>query len=101
MKKKGLIYLVFFVLLLAGFYAFVFKDYDFSASNLPVINANVPDFSFVNQDGKKITKQTTEGKVYVTEYFFTTCKGICPRRATIEIDVAAIAVAHQGTGGNG
>ncbi|MBS1496689.1 MAG: SCO family protein [Bacteroidetes bacterium] len=79
MKKKGLIYLVFFVLLLAGFYAFVFKDYDFSASNLPVINANVPDFSFVNQDGKKITKQTTEGKVYVTEYFFTTCKGICPR----------------------
>ncbi|MEO5944884.1 MAG: SCO family protein [Ferruginibacter sp.] len=79
MKKKRWIYLAFFVLLLVGFYAFVFNDYDFSASDLKVINPNVPEFSFVNQDGKKVTQQTTDGKVYVTEYFFTTCKGICPR----------------------
>ena len=39
---------------------------------------NVQDFSFVNQDGKKITERDVDGKVYVAEYFFTTCKGICP-----------------------
>ena len=36
-------------------------------------------FSFINQDGKTITEKSVEGKVYVTEYFFTTCKAICPK----------------------
>jgi protein SCO1/2 len=39
----------------------------------------VHDFSFTNQDGKKITQRDVDGKVYVAEYFFTTCKGICPK----------------------
>ena len=30
------------------------------------------------QDGKQVTEKDVEGKVYVAEYFFTTCKGICP-----------------------
>jgi protein SCO1/2 len=39
----------------------------------------VRPFSFVNQDGKRFTDKDMLGKVYVAEYFFTTCKGICPR----------------------
>ncbi len=39
----------------------------------------VQPFAFINQDGKIITNHTVAGKVYVVEYFFTTCKGICPR----------------------
>ena len=39
----------------------------------------IPEFSFTNQDGKTITQKTTTDKVYVAEYFFTTCKGICPK----------------------
>ncbi|OUS01291.1 SCO family protein [Flavobacteriales bacterium 33_180_T64] len=39
----------------------------------------VPQFSFVNQDGKLITNKDYEGKVYVVEFFFTTCPTICPR----------------------
>lgn len=39
----------------------------------------VPAFSFVNQDGKTITNKDYEGKVYVIEFFFTTCPTICPR----------------------
>lgn len=35
-------------------------------------------FQFVNQEGKKITNKDVEGKVYVVEYFFTTCGTICP-----------------------
>lgn len=79
MKRKWLIYIVFFVLLLGGFYFALFSNYDFSKSNLLVRNDNVEDFTFINQDGKTITQRDVEDKVYVAEYFFTTCKGICPK----------------------
>ncbi|MCF8274131.1 MAG: SCO family protein [Flavobacteriaceae bacterium] len=39
----------------------------------------VPAFSFTNQDGKTITNQDYVGKVYVIEFFFTTCPTICPK----------------------
>jgi protein SCO1 len=76
--KKLLFYVVFFVVLVSAFLFFVFKDEDLSKSLLPVINANVEDFSFTDQDGKPVTQNNVDGKVYVAEYFFTTCKGICP-----------------------
>jgi protein SCO1/2 len=38
----------------------------------------IPDFEFINQDNEKVNKQTLKNKIYVTEYFFTTCKSICP-----------------------
>jgi len=79
MRKRILIYVGFFIVLLGAFYILLFNDYDFSKSLLMVRNDNVEDFSFINQDGKKITQREVEGKVYVVEYFFTTCKGICPK----------------------
>ena len=39
----------------------------------------VPSFSFKNQDGKTITDKDYLGKVYVVEFFFTTCPSICPK----------------------
>ncbi|MGB1231217.1 MAG: SCO family protein [Winogradskyella sp.] len=39
----------------------------------------VPDFSFTNQNGKTITNKDYLGKVYIVEFFFTTCPTICPR----------------------
>ncbi len=39
----------------------------------------VPSFSFVNQNGDTITNSDYDGKVYVVEFFFTTCPTICPR----------------------
>lgn len=80
MKKKMLwVYITFFALLLGGFYFFLFRDYNFSDSKLAVINPVIPPFRFVNQDGKTITEKTTADKVYVADFFFTTCKGICPK----------------------
>jgi protein SCO1/2 len=38
----------------------------------------VPDFEFIDQYGGKVDKSTFKDKIYVTEYFFTTCKSICP-----------------------
>ncbi|TYB78391.1 SCO family protein [Bizionia myxarmorum] len=53
-------------------------------SDLMFININgvpkkVPPFSFTNQDGKTITDKDYLGKVYLVEFFFTTCPSICPR----------------------
>ena len=39
----------------------------------------VRPFSFTNQEGQTITDKDVAGKVRVVEYFFTTCKGICPK----------------------
>ena len=38
-----------------------------------------PKFELLNQDNKKITNETYKGKVYVLEFFFTTCPSICPK----------------------
>lgn len=78
-KKKLFIYLGFFIVLLSTFLFVVFKDHDFSASKLAVINPAVGEFSFTDQNGKTFSQTNTEGKVYVAEYFFTTCAGICPK----------------------
>ena len=79
MGRRILFYSSFFVVLIVAFIYFVYKDEDLSRSLLPVINADVQNFSFINHDGKTITENNVEGKVYVAEYFFTTCKGICPK----------------------
>lgn len=38
----------------------------------------IADFSFTDQNGKQITQQDVAGKIYVADFFFTTCQGICP-----------------------
>lgn len=38
----------------------------------------VPDFEFINQHGETISNKDYEGKVYVAEFFFSTCPTICP-----------------------
>ena len=78
MRSKIWLYVGFFVVLLAAFYLLLPKEM-FSRPSLPVINANVADFSFTDQHGKTFTSQEVDGKVYVANYFFTTCRGICPR----------------------
>jgi protein SCO1 len=79
MRRKILIYGGFFAALLVIFYFFLYRFADFSPSGLKVINENVQDFSFTNQDNQPFTQKEVEGKVYVAEYFFTTCAGICPK----------------------
>lgn len=47
----------------------------------------IADFSFTNQNGKTITQKDYEGKIYVADFFFTTCGSICPIMTTNMIDV--------------
>lgn len=82
MKKKTVVYIGFFVLLLAGFYIGLKASIPgFGDVKLPVLNYVQP-FSFTSQDNKIITQKDVAGKVYIAEYFFTTCKGICPKLNT-------------------
>lgn len=39
----------------------------------------IPNFELVNQLGEKVTHKTFENKIYVTDFFFTSCPGICPK----------------------
>lgn len=42
-------------------------------------NHKIAPFAFTNQNGKKITNKDYEGKIYVADFFFTTCQTICPK----------------------
>jgi protein SCO1/2 len=79
MSKKKLFYIIFFSALVVGFFVIMsFIIPGFTKPGIPPIS-RVKPFSFVNQDGQAVTEKSLEGKVAVVEYFFTTCKGICPR----------------------
>ena len=78
MSNKTAGYILFFIVLVAAFYIFLFKGTDNWKHKLPVISYVKP-FHFTTQDGAVFTDKDMLGKVCVVEYFFTTCKGICPR----------------------
>lgn len=39
----------------------------------------IPNFSLINQNGEVITRNTFKNKIYVADFFFTSCSGICPK----------------------
>jgi protein SCO1 len=64
----------------------IIKNNQASMDSLPVYgnrNADstehvVGNFSLINQDGRLITQEDYKDKIYVADFFFTTCQGICP-----------------------
>lgn len=78
MNKKLLGYAFFFLALVLVVYYVVMTTDQTAKNKIPVIS-QVNKFSFINQDGNIVTEKDIQGKVVVVEYFFTTCKGICPR----------------------
>jgi len=77
MSRKATFYSVFFVALITIFFLTV-RPWIKRKDTISVVQP----FAFINQDGKMVTDKDVEGKVYVAEYFFTTCRGICPRLNT-------------------
>ncbi len=41
----------------------------------------IPDFELTNQNGQIVTNKTFDNKIYITDFFFTVCPGICPKMA--------------------
>ena len=46
------------------------------------VEHSIPDFQFVSQDGDIVSGRTMAGKIYVADFFFTTCPTICPKMKT-------------------
>ncbi len=79
MSKKRLFYIGFFVALALVFYfvlTLIIPGY--AKKGVSAISFIRP-FTFFTQDGQPFTEKNVAGKVYVADYFFTTCKGICPK----------------------
>jgi protein SCO1/2 len=77
------ILLIFFCILSVAFLAYYYYAYKQAPRTLPIYGENathrVGTFAFTNQEGKVITNTDMDDKIYVVNYFFTTCKGICPK----------------------
>jgi protein SCO1/2 len=79
MSKKRLFYIGFFVVLALVFYfvlTLIIPGY--AKKGVSPISFIRP-FTFSTQDGQPFTEKNVAGKVYVADYFFTSCKGICPK----------------------
>lgn len=78
MKKNQYTYVgITFIILLFGIWAVPKIVNQMSGNDFAVIG-QVPAFSLTNQNGETVTNETYKGKVYVAEFFFTTCPDICP-----------------------
>ena len=81
-KRTGIFLLLFFLILGGAFLGYHIYEIKQQPKHLPVYGNpghKVGPFSFINQDGKTITDKDVAGKIRVIEYFFTTCKGMCPK----------------------
>lgn len=89
--KKGYSYIILAILLILPILWIVFwGEAKHSAKKLPIyferqvgengdtIYHTIPYFSFINQDGDSVTPRTFENSVYVANFFFATCKDVCP-----------------------
>ncbi|SRX53036.1 SCO family protein [Aequorivita sp. CIP111184] len=76
--KKNYSYIgITFVILIFGIWAVPKIINTLSKPDLATIGS-VPAFSFTDQNQKIITNETFKDKVYIVEFFFTTCPSICP-----------------------
>jgi len=76
MKKNSYIAIT-FIILIFGIYAVpkIVKNF---ADNELLQFEKVPAFEFTDQNNKQVNNSNFENKVYVVEFFFTSCPTICP-----------------------
>ena len=90
MKNKSILLIIF--MLIIGWYLFIPKEEEFE---LPIFTPadlratlvhpslvgntehTIPNFTFINQDSLTITQDTVKEKIYVVDFFFTSCPSIC------------------------
>ena len=77
MRKKIIGYSIFFIALILVFLVCVFAGTNNWKSKSPIISYVKP-FAFTTQDNKVFTEKDMAGKVCAVNFFFTSCKGVCP-----------------------
>lgn len=78
MNRKYLGYIIFFVVVIIGFFVASFWGTDKLQAKSPSISYVRP-FHFTTENGNTFSDQDMLGKVCLVNFFFTTCKGICPK----------------------
>ncbi|AWM13987.1 SCO family protein [Flavobacterium sediminis] len=78
MKNKSYIGISFIVLIFGIWTVKEIRARYFKPSDLVEIGS-APRFELTNQEGQKVTDKDYLGKVYVLEFFFSTCPTICPK----------------------
>lgn len=78
MKNKSYIGISFIVLIFGIWTVKEIRARYFTPTDLVEIGS-APSFELTNQDGKKVTDRDYLDKVYVLEFFFSTCPTICPK----------------------
>ena len=78
MKNKYSYIGISFIILIFGIWAAPKIVDRFQKSDLVEIGP-VPEFKLTDQNGKTISDKDYLGKVYVVEFFFSTCPTICPK----------------------
>ncbi|MFL5738669.1 MAG: SCO family protein [Flavisolibacter sp.] len=79
MSRKRIFYVVFFSVLVLGFFVTLASIVPgFTKPKFAPIGIVQP-FSFINQDGRVFTDKDIKGKVLAVNYFFTSCRAVCPR----------------------
>lgn len=78
MKNKYSYVGISFIILIFGIWAVPKIVEKFQKSDLVTIG-HVPEFKLTDQNNKVITDKDYLGKVYVVEFFFSTCPSICPK----------------------
>ena len=80
-SKKTTIITLFLLLILPPIvYFYVTRGFN-NFINLEIVGEeghNIPEFSFINQDNETVNLETVKGKIYVANFFFTSCPTICP-----------------------
>lgn len=56
-----------------------YKIVDAEDGGTDTLHHKVGDFNLVNQDSTEISNEDVEGKIYVADFFFTSCPTICPK----------------------
>lgn len=92
-KYQKVVILISILLLPSLFYLFLHTGVN-NFKRLPIIGPkevsaqgdtiyhSIPDYSFVNQNGKTVNQEYYKGNIYVADFFFATCPTICPQMAT-------------------
>ena len=90
-KKRGIAILV-ILLVIPVLWVLIWKKGTYTYEKLPVLGEIgltgdtlpfvISDFSFIDQNGDTISYESLEDKVYVANFFFTSCPDVCPKMNT-------------------
>lgn len=91
-KKFGIFLLIFSVIIISIIYSILKPEPELPVFQPNMVNSElvdtsvreirkyhtIADFQLVNQNGNTITEEDYKNKIYVADFFFTTCQTICP-----------------------